>query len=518
MTCCILVANHAQDQEGIQDNRATEAARARKAGRKKRSNWLDVPYVCVVMAVIGALLALPLAPKVGTTDAGDKATNPVLVVPVYLLLIIPIGLFLTHDVIDKRWRLVKSIRNYSILYGLVSFFGLALLTTYACIQFFAEEYNEGMAAAVSCSVAIYGGYLRVRQRVILVFFTDKLQKAARRIRVHGIRRKGFDLDKLGLPREALAECVKSFSPEQLDDYFPGGSCFDKLSSSLLDDNYPGEGPRVSWLAYDARVIDTLEFVARVGLWVLLASKPFGWSFSRQVQPKTDVECFSPVHPSSKRALWTVDLARIVFGSSPSRHDRGFPPGEDRPVNERYSPSDVGDLLDGAASKGPEGVVAWVNLLRRVPSNEWAEALAEHPSQEVVDLSEATVAWEILLALSSLQTNTSRPGDPSSVQGGLLHLAHTFEEFGVVMEGVVAGGEDDTPVTSLNPPEDMHITFNAEGYSARERLAPVLDSLARQWPILLALLGSSRAPGSCRVLMEREKTGLSDRATATFTSK
>lgn len=450
-------------------HRQVEVADCRARGPKERSHYWDVLGVSSAMIVIGILLGLPATRTIGVVNPDTLASSAALIVPVYCLLVIPIGLFLTHDVIDKRWRSVKTIQAFSWVYGILSFVGLALLTSYAFIEFIAGDVGEGMAAAVSCSVAMYGGYIRVRQRAILIFFSTTLKTAADRIRVHGVCRHAVDLENLPVSTNALCHCLSSLTPAQLEEYFPGGPCYDKMSSALLDDDYPGEGPRVTWLARRPRVIDKLEFTARVGLWILLASKPLGYSFSEEVQPKIDAKIYLPVDPLSKRALWTVDLARLMFLSMPKTHKP-----QDSEADHDTSPSDIGALVDGASTRGIDGVVKWVDILRRVPNNEWAQALSEYPSREVAELSETTVSWEILLALSSLQTKTTH-GDPAALRARAENLTRVFEDLGCV---------ENSPLLASS---------TIKNNSAEDWL-PFVESLTRQWPILLALLESSRAPG------------------------
>lgn len=182
---------------------------------------MELPLLVLLMAALGVALAIPTMPTVGVVESEEVAGDPALVIPVYCLLVIPIGLYLTHDVIDMRWRSVRSLRTLSRMYGCISFLGLALLTAYACVQFLAGDMGEGMAAVVSCSVAIYGGYLRLRQRAIFQFFTETVQRAARQIRIHGVVREGFDLEELRLPTSTLNECVDCLTEEQIDIFFPG---------------------------------------------------------------------------------------------------------------------------------------------------------------------------------------------------------------------------------------------------------------------------------------------------------
>lgn len=182
---------------------------------------LELPIMVLIGTVLGVVLAIPVLPAIGVVESEELAGHPGVVVPVYFLLVIPIGLYLTHDVIDIRWRTVRSLQMFSCMFGCMSFFGLALLTTYACVQFSAGDMGEGMAAVVSCSVAIYGGYLLLRQRAVLHFFTETVQRAARLIRVHGVVREEFDLQDLHLSTTTLKECVDSLTVEQLDKYFPG---------------------------------------------------------------------------------------------------------------------------------------------------------------------------------------------------------------------------------------------------------------------------------------------------------
>lgn len=259
----------------------------------------------------------------------------------------------------------------------------------------------------------------------------------------------------------------------------GGPCYDKLSSVFLDDNFPGEGPRVTWLAFHPKVEDKLEFIARVGLWILMASKPPGYSFSGQLQPKTETELYRPVEPSSRKALWTIDMARLLFCAASKKS------GDD--LVQEYSPSDVGDLVERAAKGGVDGVVQWVEMLRRVPVSEWAEALTEYPSGDVIGLSEDTVSWEVLLALCSLQMKTTRE-DESTLRARAAAIINHFENFGNVDGDESASSIPETEC--LSPREDD--------------LLPLLEALRKQWPVLLALLESSKAAGETPPRLRREE--------------
>lgn len=249
----------------------------------------------------------------------------------------------------------------------------------------------------------------------------------------------------------------------------GGPCYDKISSVFLDDNFPGEGPRVTWLAFHPKVEDKLEFLARIGLWVLMASRPRGYSFSGQLQPKPESELYRPVEPTSSKALWTIDMARLLFCAASKKS------GDD--LAQEYSPSDVGDLVERAAKGGVDGCVEWVETLRRVPVSEWAEALAEYPSGDIIGLSEDTISWEVLLALCSLQMKTTR-GDESTLRARAAAIINHFEDFGNVDGDESASSDPETEC--LSPREDD--------------LLPLLEALTKQWPVLLALLESSRAAG------------------------
>lgn len=228
---------------------------------------------------------------------------------------------------------------------------------------------------------------------------------------------------------------------------------------------------MTWLAYHPKVIDKLEFIARIGLFILMASTPPGYSFSGQLEPHPDSDFDRPVDPSSRKALWTLDLARLVFCSTSKKS--GVDPSRE------YSPSDIEDLVNGAATGGVDGVVQLVKQLRRVPISEWAEALTEYPSGEVIGLSEDTVSWEVLLALCSLQTKTTR-GDEMTLRARAAAIVNNFEDFGDVDDDDES--EPSVPVTAC--PSSLR----------EDDLLQLLQALTKQWPILVALLEPYRAAG------------------------
>lgn len=339
-----------------------------------RNNWTSPRVLLFFYLIYGGILIGVQLSGGGETSGQTRhlSSNTILIVVVYALVIIPISLLRLHNVIDKTWRRVSEIRWYSKLYAGVLFVGIVLLAIYASIQFSGGKVNEAMAATVTCSFAVYGGVLHLRQRKILGFFHGTLQAAARRIRVHGVRRRELvHWENLRLKFPQLKYILGRLSSKELNKCFPGGWCYDKLSSSLFDDIYPCGGPRVKWLASILEIIDYPELVARAGLWICLAGKPHGYSYSRELQPKMDSGTLdkTTVDPASKKALWTLDVARLLFGSLAETDTL-----RDRP--KKHLMSDFKLLVTQVTDWDGIGMTQWVKNLSIVPTREWAKVLSE----------------------------------------------------------------------------------------------------------------------------------------------
>lgn len=105
---------------------------------------------------------------------------------------IGLGIILGFALVVKIWKPEDTAGHKGlvipVLYDCLSFVGLMFFTTYSYVQFDADMIDEGMAAVVSGTVAIYGGYLYMRQRAVLSVFEETLQKTAKIIRVLGVPR------------------------------------------------------------------------------------------------------------------------------------------------------------------------------------------------------------------------------------------------------------------------------------------------------------------------------------------
>lgn len=301
--------------------------------------------------------------------AEDNADNISVVLLPYLGVLIPLNLFLYHDVIDKRWRNVRELEQWSVAYGVLATVSLLILVCYAIVQFAAEDFKEAGAAVLSLTLAVYGLYLFSRQRAILRFFHNHLQR-----RVDTIV---SDFVCYGRPTSRF----KMFFPGS--QHHENGPTHGNLSSVFLDDNYPGEGPRVTWLKMAPEVKDWTELMVRVGLWIRLAVVPTELSFYSALRPG--------IRPGDNgkdesASLWTISSLKLAFLNPPKASQR--------------SPRCSSLKYFIKCTNGEKGtLITWLETLRLAPASEWAQALSELPSAWIEGVETAGIAWEVFLALA-----------------------------------------------------------------------------------------------------------------------
>lgn len=312
----------------------------------------------------------------------DLAENLAVVLVVYFAVGMPLSIYLYHDVIDKRWRSFCEVCRFSFLYGALVRVDLVLLCLYGILQFMAEDYKEGGAAFLSGAVAVYGLFLSARQACILRFFRNHLQRRADDII------SICEDERMGITDDTTSPCALLFP----NGGYKQGPVYGHISSVFLDDNYPGEGPRVTWLAFKPVVKDWTEMVVRTGLWIRLAVSPSSFSFDTALRlPIISVGATGTTDADASGA-WTLGIARQQFLASGARKGTRNEPGQEG----------LEHLLDTLIKciEGEEGTLAtWRETLRFAPESEWSQALSQFPSAWIDGLEARGVAWEVYLALA-----------------------------------------------------------------------------------------------------------------------
>lgn len=314
------------------------------------------------------------------------ADNAGVVLGAYVAIGIPLHVYLYHDVIDKRWRTFDQLRNYSIRYGVLAGFAFVMLFLYAILQIVADDYKEGGAAALSCVVALYGLYLYRRQVVILRFFQDHLQRRADDII------SVYDNENTWASDDGTRECTLLFPRAS----YKKGPVNGHLSAVFLDDNYPGEGPRVTWLRRTPMVKDWTEMMVRTGLWVRLAVIPSTLSFDTALRPSA---IRSGVPDTS--GAWTLAVVQQQFLTS----------GDRKSVQKKPE-----GLLETFIKcvKGEQGTLStWRETLSLAPESEWSQALSEFPSDWIEGLQAGGIGWEVYLAMALHTADTMGSSKPPS---------------------------------------------------------------------------------------------------------
>lgn len=313
----------------------------------------------------------------------DLADNGFVVLAAYLAVGIPLNFYLYHDVIDRHWRPVVELRRYSIGYGILAGAALVLLFLYGILQVAVDDYKEGGAAFLSCAIAIYGLYLCRRQTLIMRFFHNHLQWRA----------------------NAMASVYKNdgrradgVTAVVFPDGYEEGKAGGHISSTFLDDNYPGEGPRVTWLQCKPEVKDLTEMAVRTGLWIRLAVTSSRGSFDKGLRPRSIPSGDSDKVRTDTSRAWTVAIIKQHFETEIERRTDMVAQTEDV---ETFS-----EWVDGK----PGTLSNWREILSRAPESEWKEALAEFRSNWTEGMEEEGVAFEVYLALALHRVAAEDPAE------------------------------------------------------------------------------------------------------------
>ncbi|CAM9940515.1 unnamed protein product [Ectocarpus sp. 4 AP-2014] len=328
-----------------------------------------------------------------TRWSNEDADNLLVVLVAYLAIGVPLNFYLYHDVIDKRWRTVRELRRYCVLYTMLATVALGLLVTYATLQFDTRDYKEGGAALLSCFIALYGLYLAARQISILRFYHKYLKPKADSIVAAYVSKDGN-----GTP------VGKLLFPDQ---EYRTGPVYDNLSSVFLDDNYPGEGPRVTWLQPTPEVKDWTELMVRTGLWIRLAVLPATASFDSALRPSPPSSIDSI---AGWNALWTVAALKLQFLNTSEKSVERNTIGEPERVLLKTFIECV-ESKEGVNWQGAERSVwhVWKSILAVAPASEWSEAIAELPSKWNEGITEThDLPWEVFLALALNSDESDTP--------------------------------------------------------------------------------------------------------------
>lgn len=320
--------------------------------------------------------------SMGAGWSTEDADNLFVVLVVYLAIGVPLNFYFYHDVIDNRWRPVGELSGYCFLYSTIAAVSLGLLIAYAALQFDAGDFKEGGAALLTCFVALYGLYLAARQVSILMFYRNHLRPKTDSIiaAYAGEDGRGTPVGKLLFP----------------DWKYHKGPVYGRLASMFLDDNYPGEGPRITWLVPNPEVKDWTELFVRAGLWIRMAVLPAVLSLDSALRPS------SPPSFGSKKAepgaLWTVAALKLQFLNACDKSTER----SNEPILLKTFIECV-ECKDRVIWQGTERSAwhVWKSILGVAPASEWSEAIAELPSKWNEGISEESgdLAWEVFLALA-----------------------------------------------------------------------------------------------------------------------
>lgn len=107
---------------------------------------------------------------VGTGDLAGKADAAPLVIPIYCLVLLPLGLYLYHDVLDSRWRRVQNLNFYLLAYGFLYISASGATIFYTVVQATSPDFKEVGATLLALLLASYGVWKLLRLWRILTTF------------------------------------------------------------------------------------------------------------------------------------------------------------------------------------------------------------------------------------------------------------------------------------------------------------------------------------------------------------
>lgn len=313
------------------------------------------------------------------------ADDPSFVFSVYALILTPLALYVYHDVLDTRWRPVWQLFRFLVAYLVLYTISGAGLILYIVVQACAGDSKEVGASVLALILGTYGAWKLVRLGRI-IFAHRMLVKLLQRIDISlgaitGLTPVGLTYHLFWRPhRSTLQTQFKSDTS-----YFEARHHY--ISSSLFDDDYPGEAAaRIRWLAFFGRNVrvkqeDADECASRVALWmrlVLCRPRSEPWRLLTSTSPLVQGHMYRATIGEALRSL-------ITHGSH-----------LEIPADVDTNPAEIllnnGSLADAAIG------IFWV--ASEMGSEEVAQVLAEMPPRWMRGVSQngKQLMFELVMSL------------------------------------------------------------------------------------------------------------------------
>lgn len=323
------------------------------------------------------------------------ADSPQLVFSTYVLILTPLALYVYHDILDTRWRPVWRLFRFLIAYTILYLTAGAGLIAYVVLQVYAKDYKEVGASFLAFILGTYGAWKLARlYRIImahrgLVHVLQRIDKAL--CRLTGLNPVGLEYNLWHTPRlrqkEKRVSRAKSI-PESRHCY---------ISSSIFDDDYPGEGAaRIRWLSLSGKIVvlreDADECVSRIGLWMRLVLR----------RPRSEPwRLLTSTSPLVKGHLYRVSLGEALR-SLISNGSEAAPPAhaESNPAQELLNNGDLTKVAIG---------FFWITS--QMGAEEMSQVLAELPPAWMRGVSQNGKQLMFELVMSLLFCEMRTPEDP-----------------------------------------------------------------------------------------------------------
>lgn len=189
----------------------------------------------------------------------DVVRTPRVILSVYGFVLLPLALYALHDIVDNRWRPIHKAVRFSIAYILLYIVAATVLVWYIFLQWRVCNFEEVGAAGIALTLATYRVWTLLRLVAIisahrrLVVILKKCVKELNELSVRPGPKKFKDIEYfLGRPPEHVYQ-------EHL-----------YIASSLFDDSYPGDSPRIRWLSSCSKKVhkdDLNECASRISVWM-----------------------------------------------------------------------------------------------------------------------------------------------------------------------------------------------------------------------------------------------------------
>lgn len=326
------------------------------------------------------------------------ADSPELVFPIYALVLTPLALYVYHDILDRRWRPVWRLSRYLVAYILLYICSGSGLVFYMVVQArYGEDFKEVGASALALILGTYGAWRLVRL-VRIIIAHRSLVKILQRIDCSlaaetGLQPVGLEYHLFRHPRTEL--------PLRLQHtHWRYESRHDFISSSLFDDDYPGDAAaRIRWLAcFGGRVVviqdDADECASRVALWMRLVlrrprSEP--WRLLTSTSPLVQGQLYRAGLGEALRAL-------ITYGSA-----------KEAPAHANLNPAEVllNKLGKGALT---EAGIGFFWIASEMSTEEMSQVLAEMPPRWMRGVTQNGKQLMFELVMSLILCEMPRPVD------------------------------------------------------------------------------------------------------------